>query len=406
MRLGAEQQKQFSDVLDELGRSLDITQTQYANAVRSYEAVGNLLARESSPLAEFRPIIRPQGSFMLGTMVRPEIEADELDIDLVCELTGKSPDWTQHDLKQMVGNEIRSTAVYKEKTSEGRRCWTIDYSDTSNYHMDILPSIVSSDYRTVIEKSFSAAEFDAIEDLSIRITDNKEPIYRTETDISHWPTSNPFGYSKWFFRQATIEQKLIREFQESVQPVPQFQVNKLPLQRVVQILKRHRDLMFKGDPDKPRSIIITTLAARAYGKEVNVIDALLNVVEVMPTHMERRYSRRDGKDIVWICNPTNDSENFADKWPDSPRQQEHFFNWMRQVRADIHNAIDRSGSGMNAVMESLEKALGKDAVRRAYTSYAESHKALRESGALKMAAGTGMLGRSGIKVKDHTFHGK
>jgi len=39
---------------------------------------------------------------------------------------------------------------------------------------------------------------------------------------------------------------------------------KTPLQQVVKILKRHRDVMFLDAPDKkPMSIIITTLAGRS-----------------------------------------------------------------------------------------------------------------------------------------------
>ena len=60
--------------------------------------------------------------------------------------------------------------------------------------------------------------------------------------------------------------------------MPAYKEKKSPLQRVVQILKRHRDLMFNGDESKPISIIITTLAARAYNKETDVLDALVNVV--------------------------------------------------------------------------------------------------------------------------------
>lgn len=57
---------------------------------------------------------------------------------------------------------------------------------------------------------------------------------------------------------------------ESVRAVPKYQSNKTPLQRAVQILKRHRDIMFAGDEDKPVSIIITTLAAKAYQEKVRL----------------------------------------------------------------------------------------------------------------------------------------
>jgi hypothetical protein len=72
---------------------------------------------------------------------------------------------------------------------------------------------------------------------------------------------------------------------EAVSPVPKYNKEKLPLQRVVQILKRHRDMMFNGDEDKPVSIIITTFASRVYSKETSVIDALMNVVVNMRNHI-------------------------------------------------------------------------------------------------------------------------
>ena len=102
--LTKEQIQQFSDILEELGKTLDISETQYEAAVKSYEAVGNWLAKEDSTLAPYSPEILPQGSFMLGTMVKPINDKDDLDIDLVCQLKGKNPNWTQRDLKHKVGD--------------------------------------------------------------------------------------------------------------------------------------------------------------------------------------------------------------------------------------------------------------------------------------------------------------
>jgi trans-aconitate methyltransferase len=41
-----DQKQQFSDILEELGKTLDISETQYEAAVKSYEAVGTWLAKE------------------------------------------------------------------------------------------------------------------------------------------------------------------------------------------------------------------------------------------------------------------------------------------------------------------------------------------------------------------------
>lgn len=402
-----EQKEQFSDILEELGKTLDITETQYKAAVNSYEAVGNWLSKQDSSLAPYKPEILPQGSFMLGTMIKPVNEKDDLDIDLVCQLKGKNPDWTQEDLKNEVGDRIKAHETYKEMLDdEGRRCWTIVYSDDANYHMDILPSIVDKDYRMILEKAFSDAELKDIEKLGIRITDNQTDNYGWETNHLEWLKSNPFGYGRWFFQQATLDFIKAFSLNESIAPVPKYKKEKLPLQRVVQILKRHRDIMFKGDEHKPISIIITTLAAKAYNKETDIITALINVVNDMQNHIEENWSDEHGKYIKWISNPVNDEENFADKWQDYPQREKNFYNWLSEVQKDLNNMLGQSSKGLPFINESMANPFGKDTVTKTFSSYGEKQLKQRESGRLKMAAGTGMLGSTGSTVKGHNFHGK
>jgi hypothetical protein len=392
--LSQEQKNQFSEILEELGNTLDISETQYKAAVKSYEAVGNWLSKEDSLLAPYKPEILPQGSFMLGTMIKPIHDKDDLDIDLVCQLKGKNPNWTQYDLKNKVGDRLKDHDTYKEMLDEeGRRCWTLIYSDDANYHMDVLPSIVSNDYRMILEKAFSATELKDIDNLAIRLTCTEESNYTTETNPDEWLKSNPFGLGRWFFNQAELDIRKAQWILESVQPVPTYRKEKLPLQRVVQILKRHRDMLFKGHEHKPISIIITTLAAKAYNKETNIIDALLNVIQKMPSLIEERYSAEHGKVIIWISNPVNAEENFADRWVSEPQREKNFYKWMEQVNIDIQNAISKRG--VHLIQESLEKPFGKDTITKAFSTYGANQLKIRESGAMKMAAGTGMLGNEG-----------
>lgn len=320
--LTTEQKKQFSDILEELGKSLDISETQFNIAVQSYNAVAEQLSKEGSLLASYKPEIRPQGSFLLGTMIKPINEEDDLDIDLICELHGKNNYWTQKHLKDNVGEQLKANDRYKSqiKLKNGRRCWTLYYRESSNdpndrYHLDVLPSIVDSNYVKYFSESYSNIS-EEIDNLAIRITDKERDDYPTETDHLVWLKSNPIGYGKWFFNRAQVSTRKLMLFSEAVQPVPKFQEEKLPLQRVVQILKRHRDMMFNGDEHKPISIIITTLASRAYNKETDIIEALTSVVTSMENYIAEKYSPEHGRNIKWIANPVNDEENFADKWPD------------------------------------------------------------------------------------------
>ena len=405
--LTQEEKKQFSEILETLGETLDITESQYKAAVSSYGAVGEWLAKPESSLAPYNPVIRPQGSFMLGTMIKPVCEDDDLDIDLVCELTGKNPRWTQYDLKQTVGSRLKANETYRNMLDkEGRRCWTLVYSNSANYHMDILPSLVCNGYNIVLEKAFSATALDKDYDsLAIRITDNKQDNYYTDTVADNWMKSNPFGYGRWFFNAAditTLSKSMM--LSAAVNPVPKYCKEKLPLQRVVQILKRHRDIMFNGDEDKPISIIITTLASRAYGKETSIIEALTNVVANMRNHIESRYDLNASRMIKWIPNPVNPEENFADKWMEHPQREKNFYKWLDQVEYDIQSIIQQRG--LHNIGDAMKKPFGDQVITKTFSTLGERNMNLREKGVLKMATGTGIFGTAGtVAAAAHNFHG-
>jgi hypothetical protein len=405
--LTQEEKKQFSEILETLGETLDISESQYKAAVSSYGAVGDWLAKSDSSLAPYKPVIRPQGSFMLGTMIKPICEEDDLDIDLVCELTGKNPQWTQYHLKQAIGSRLKANETYKNMLDEeGRRCWTLIYSDNANYHMDILPSLVCNGYDIVLEKAFSATVLDKnYEPLAIRITDKERNNYYTDTIAENWMKCNPFGYGRWFFNAAdvsTLRKSMM--LSEAVNPVPKYNKEKLPLQRVVQILKRHRDMMFNGDEDKPISIIITTLASSAYKKETSIVDALTNIVANMHNYIENRYDPNTGKVVKWIPNPVNPEENFADKWVEHPQREKNFYKWLDQVESDIQTIVQKRG--LQYIAEAMKKPFGEQAITKTFSTLGERSLNLRESGTLKMATGTGILSSIGsVTAAAHNFHG-
>lgn len=217
--------------------------------------------------------------------------------------------------------------------------------------------------------------------------------------------SNPFGYGRWFFNAAdvtTLRKSMM--LSEAVNPVPKYNKEKLPLQRVVQILKRHRDMMFNGDEDKPISIIITTLASKAYNKETSVIDALTSVIANMHSYIESRFDPKVGKVIKWIPNPVNPEENFADKWVEHPQREKNFYKWLDQVETDIQTILQKRG--LQYIAEAMKKPFGEQAVTKTFSTLGENKLNLRESGSLKMAAGTGILSSIGsVAAASHNFHG-
>lgn len=404
--LTKDQKVQFNEILEELGRNLDISETQHNAVAKSYDAVGHHLAKHDSPIGKYSPEILPQGSFMLGTMIQPIHEDDDLDIDLVCQLVGKQESWTQYDLKKAIGDQLKAHGTYKHmlREPEGRRCWTIDYSEDANYHLDILPCIVDSGYRILLEKAFSPVDQAEANTLALRITDNIELNYKKETNHLNWLKSNPFGYARWFLNQAALDFVKADVLNEAIQPIPKYTKERLPLQRVVQILKRHRDMMFDGDEHKPISIIITTLASKAYQKETNIIDALLNVTYRMKDLITEKYSPKHNKFVKWIENPVNSEENFADKWVDHPKRQKNFYDWIAQVQKDLTEATNYRG--LNLIRGSLEKSMGQRVVEKTFSDIAEKSRLLTEQSNNRIDPKLGLTPLGASFIKPHKFYGE
>jgi hypothetical protein len=152
-----------------------------------------------------------------------------------------------------------------------------------------------------------------------------------------------------------------KRFQMSIEEVPEYEV-KTPLQRVVQLLKRHRDIYFQNDlENRPVSIIITSLAAKAYRNQADLYDALISVATRMHEYIEKR---PDGQ--WWVQNPVDEDENFADKWNEYPTRREAFFSWLEQVRDDFIT-VAQQGS-MRKTASALSPVLGRNAVSRAAAS--------------------------------------
>ena len=311
---------------------LDIPPSHYQKAAERYKSLGDWFHRKESKIAAFDPAVYAQGSFRYGTVIRPLIRNDEYDLDLVCRLVFKKANVTQKRVKELVGDEIEAYVQaysFKEPATEKYRCWRLDYSDHVKFHMDILPCIpediafVDQLCRLGVPKELAAS--------AVAITDTRHHKY--SVIAVDWHSSNPHGVARWFearmraFAQERLVKLVERRLYASVDDVPAYEW-KTPLQRSIQILKRHRDVMFKDLPQwKPLSMVITTLAAQSYNGESGLYDALVNIVDRMPNYINIKVPR--------IPNPVNPAEDFADRWAKDPRFEQNFRLWHAQVKTDL-----------------------------------------------------------------------
>lgn len=350
--------------LTALAEELDISDTRYEQAEQSYLSLGRWLNRPESTIKRYGPAVYIQGSFGLGTVIKPLNDAEEYDVDAVCELklAGKSQ-LSQERLKEMLRVEMeayrRSQSMVKP-LHEGRRCWTLNYADGAQFHMDVVPALPNE---ASLRKLLEARHFDARwASTAIAITDNERPDYFQITD--DWPRSNPKGYLEWFRSRMIVvlnerKRELAKSIHASVEDIPDYRV-RTPLQSSVMILKRHRDMMFAKDEINccPISIIISTLAAHAYNGESDVAAALLSILSGMERHIQRDHANR-----AIIPNPSDPLENFGDKWAEHPEREQAFYRWLRQAQADYTRIASMDQSSL--ITETLSPNMGVELAKRA-----------------------------------------
>ena len=250
---------------------------------KRYNSLGEWLNREESNILKYNPEFYSQGSVRLGTAIKP-VEDSEYDLDAVCILKKLTiDDISQLELKEVVGKELQKyhkSNNYSKPLSEGKRCWTFEYSDNERFHFDILPAIYNKEgfECELTNNHLSCNEIENLHtEYAIAITDNTSKTYNQIS--KDWNKSNPKGYYEWFKQRCNLKKsyKSIVAM-ESIEDIPS-EIKDTIMQQIIMILKRHRDIMFVNDEDKPISIIITTLAAYTYDGEENLHIALLHVVD-------------------------------------------------------------------------------------------------------------------------------
>ncbi|WP_127591187.1 nucleotidyltransferase domain-containing protein [Paenibacillus lautus] len=353
--------EQKEQIFKELLEALDLPDSSYERAINRYEDLGRWFNRDESFFKDNEVHIFPQGSFMLGTTIRPINEAEEYDLDLACKIrTGVTKQsHSQESLKGIIGEELKAYRIarnIKEDLVSKHRCWRLEYQDDISFHLDIVPCIPEEDskQKLLLESmvKFGLEEFVAqsASKLSVAITDDRHESFKKVCD--DWNISNPEGYGKWFeHRMRKYEEQVLME-KAQVDRVPIYK-RKTPLQRCIQLLKRHRDQMFGDNESKPISIIITTLAARAYNGEKDIVSALNNILSTMGTHVNMNSPR--------VPNPVNPEEDFADRWGMLEylhlNLERNFRNWLHQAQIDFAHITSTNDTKFIAEQAQLKFSL-------------------------------------------------
>ena len=345
-------QNRRNDIL-RLIENLDIPPSLYKNAEEKYKAITKYLIEHG-----FDAEMYPQGSFALGTVVRPSKNNNDTnyDLDFICQVKKTRNETTATMLWREL-KEVLENSPYADKLTEYDKCFTIEYADINGvgFSIDIVPAADETFERKV--KLRGESEHPELIDTSIVIPD-------TNRDRSMWATNNPKGYRSWFERinepySAYSRFENRRALFEShpgvyasIEDIP-VGLERSSLQRVIQILKKHRDeYYFKSNDKKPISAIIGTLVAKiaeTLPPNLSVFELLEKVLDTLRTHSRNddMICKKNGKWI--ISNPANPEDNLADAWNDETCDK--FFRWINQARIDLIDALDDDEGTFRAVME-------------------------------------------------------
>jgi hypothetical protein len=318
--------------LELLVETLDIPRSLYARAVKRHHSLGEWLRRDGSRLRQFNPHVSPQGSFRYGTVVRPLVEEAEYDLDNVTTLEMSKTAVTQKQLKELYGLEMRNYAQAHgmlEAPEEKNRCWRLRYADEQKFHLDSLPSLPEEQSVIISLRARSVPE--ELAKRAIAITDKRHPAYAKVSGT--WLTSNPRGFARWLEAKmgAPAEARRLdlvnRRLYATVEEVPAYELT-TPLQRAIQLLKRHRDVMFAENPEvAPISMILTNLSGHAYDGEEDVYLAVRGILSRMLDFVR--------PEPPYVPNPTHPAEDYADKWSTDSRLQLNFRHWHAQASRDF-----------------------------------------------------------------------
>jgi hypothetical protein len=367
----------MDDLLSRICEEIQLSPTRYQQAVNRYMTVCEWLEAEG-PVAAFKPSLYPQGSMRIGTTNKPA-GRDEYDLDFVCEfLVSPAMFSSPMQLLKLLEGRLLQHKTYASILELKNRCIRLNYAN--EFHMDILPACSDR-------------------------TSGNGCLVVPDRESRWWKPSNPKGYAAWFDQCCELAVQVMMSERARImtkaEPVPEQEIaaEKAILKRVVQLLKRWRDLYYakKGDV-APISMVLTTLAARCYRGQRSTSRAMSDILAQVVAMVEAAKPR------IYVLNPANPKEDLSDRW-DDPELYAAFVSGIRELHRDWTRAM--ALVGMQHVAKALEKLFGEP-VKVALAKQANRLQELRGQSALRVTPAGIITAAPAISVplRPNTFHGK
>ena len=229
-----------------------------------------------------------QGSYALGTLIKPVDDNDEYDADIQIVMN-PNPKWQAKDYVEEIHRTLKQNHNYADKLRLKSRCVTIDYA--GDFHLDVVPRVTSGGRHYVCNRVENRFE----------LTDGT-------------------GYREWFNEKNRITGG--------------------NLKRVVRLLKYLRD---HKNNYTAKSILLTTLAGATIRPSDEGTEAVSTVADTLVTVLARvdDYLQQNPY-VPEIRNPVLREETFNRHW--DQRKYANFRNRVHAQALTARNAKAESSS--------------------------------------------------------------
>ena len=220
-----------------------------------------------------------QGSYALGTIIKPVDDNDEYDADIQIVMN-PNPKWEAKDYVLEINRTLAGNKTYADKLRLKTKCVTIDYA--GDFHLDVVPRVTINGKHYVCNR-----------------IDNKFE----ETDGS--------GYRDWFNEKNRITGG--------------------NLKRVVRLLKHLRD---DKNSFTAKSILLTTLAGNTIKASDEGTTAVSTVADTLETVLSRMNDYlQQHPNMPEIKNPVLPTEDFNRHW-----DQRRYANFRNRIQSYTQTA--------------------------------------------------------------------
>lgn len=370
-------------LLADVAIRIQLSTTNFNNAVSRYEAIAEWIERPGSPLHELVSLLYPQGSMSIGSTISSKLENDEFDLDIIAELLlrgGLSPSKVLDILYQAIKGEPGSR--YYKMTKRNSRCVTVHYAD--GMHLDITPAIRIPHQAPRISHIFhSKPEDPNVEDKKI--------------------TANPYGFCEWYKECTPPDQDFALAYAERAdryergiffaeaqsedipEPDPFYQKSAVTVS--LQLTKRWRNVKYdKRSARRPPSVMLAKIMGDSkLGNGRLSAELSFQVGKLLTLFQEHQTQGR----LIVVNNPTCAVDVFSDRWPANLAEQKLFLDDLTIFSAKL--AQLSSNIDLNEMKKILSELFGEHPSQQVIADFNDHLGAKIDTGQSRYQPSTGKI---------------